>query len=95
MKAIRYAKALRDGVSTNTDSWLERGGPIGALYTRVTGQELPHFQPAERTWGLAPRPAPASTAADTTAPAPPSDSTRLGFLPGLLNRHTTGFRAST
>ncbi|KAK9899965.1 hypothetical protein P389DRAFT_187108 [Cystobasidium minutum MCA 4210] len=95
LKAIRYAKALRDGSTSNPDSWLERGGPIGALYTRVTGREMPTFQ-QERTWGLAPRRIPRETTTDSDSnapPAPPSDATRpTGFLPSLINRGATGVR---
>lgn len=93
LKTIRYAKALRDGATTNQDSWLERGGPMGALYTRITGREMPSFQ-QERTWGLAPRPAPRpAETSDATAPDPPPTSTRpSGFLPSFINRGATGVR---
>lgn len=95
LKAIRYAKALRDGVSTNADSWLERGGPIGAIYTRFTGRDFPGTT-TERTWGLAPRPAPRPTEPSGTSaqpPPPPPDSRTRPLVRSLVNPDVTGVRS--
>lgn len=71
LKVIRYAKALRDGVSS--DSWLESGG-FPALIARITGRDLLYMpQRSERTWGLPSRPAPASAPDPVVGPgAPPT-----------------------
>ena len=75
LKAIRYAKALRDGVSTNSGSFLENGG-IPALIARLTGREFIPVQQRERTWGLPSRPAP--------APAPVPASSGEGQQPPAI-----------
>lgn len=54
IKAMRYAKALRDGGSNNLESLAEAGGPRAWL-ARLMGHEVPR---RERTWGLPSRPAP-------------------------------------
>ena len=84
LKAIRYAKALRDGVSADSGSFLENGG-IPALIARLTGREFIPVQQRERTWGLPSRPAPPQAASTSTAEQPPSIPFTRRPLFGLHN----------